>query len=324
MCVGPRPCGVHTMTSYLLNEVVKMLYSDSIQLYLDYVSSYCSTATIYYYRINLEFFTRYIQTIKGGDFDVKELCKADFVGYVQYLRTRKIKNVSVRTYARAVKVYLRWLFFEEHIENNITVHVKYPKSDDKLVIPLDNSRIQNIEKGLAKCSCQERNKLIISLMLDCGLRLQEVVNLNVSDVEFDKHYFAVIDTKNNKSRLVPLPDKTADLMREYLTKRGVNRDELVLNDKCTTRITQTAIKQLFGRLKQYDKDIHAHLLRHTFATSYIMGGGNFELLRVLMGHSDYNVTKQYVHIATQMELLGLDIYKLDKCMFNAFQVYSYK
>lgn len=302
-----------------------MLFNDSIDLYLDYVKSYCAAATHEYYKINLDFFSRYMNTLKGClTFDITEITKNDFVGYIFNLRSKGIKNTSVRTYSRAVKVYLRWLYFEGYLSENITVHIKYPKADNDIIIPLDNARINNIQKGIENTSCVERNKLIISLMLDCGLRLQEVVNLNISHIDFARNYFAVIDTKNNKSRLVPLPTKTAQYIIDYLAKRVDKRDELVLNDKMTSRISQTAIKQLFGRLKRYDKDIHAHLLRHTFATSYVMGGGNFELLRVLMGHSDYNVTKQYVHIATQMELLQLDVYKLDKCMFNAFQVYSYR
>lgn len=302
-----------------------MLYNDSVKLFLDYVNSYCAPATVEYYSINLDLFSRYISRLKGGvEFDVKDITKNDFVGYVYFLRSKKIKNTSVRTYSRAIKVYLRWLYFEEYIDANITVHVKYPKSDEDVIIPLDNARFNIIEKGIDKSPCSERNRLIVSLMLDCGLRLQEVVALNVSHIDFARRYFAIVDTKNNKSRLIPLPEKTYEHIVSYMALRSDKLDALVLNDKMTGRITKSAIKQVFGRLKKYDEKIHAHLLRHTFATSYIMGGGNFELLRVLMGHSDYNVTKQYVHIATQMELLGLDIYKLDKCMFNAFQVYSYK
>lgn len=66
--------------------------------------------------------------------------------------------------------------------------------------------------------------------------------------------------------------------------------------------------------------VHAHLLRHTFATSFILGGGTLEVLRVLMGHSDYNVTKEYLHIAAQMRLTNFDIYKLDEVFFK---IYNY-
>lgn len=60
-----------------------------------------------------------------------------------------------------------------------------------------------------------------------------------------------------------------------------------------------------------------HLCRHTFATSYIMGGGNLEFLRLLMGHTDYNVTKTYLHLANQYHLMGADVYKLDKVFFKS-------
>ncbi|WP_081820350.1 tyrosine-type recombinase/integrase [Robinsoniella sp. KNHs210] len=62
--------------------------------------------------------------------------------------------------------------------------------------------------------------------------------------------------------------------------------------------------------------MHPHLLRHTFATSYIIGGGNLEMLRLLLGHYDYNVTRNYLHLAYQYMILNADIYKLDSVFFK--------
>lgn len=83
-------------------------------------------------------------------------------------------------------------------------------------------------------------------------------------------------------------------------------------------MTSNAIKQLFQDLKVTSgiNRVHAHLLRHTFATSYLMGGGNLEFLRVFMGHSDYNVTKTYSQMAAQYKMLGADVYKLDSIFFS--------
>lgn len=68
-------------------------------------------------------------------------------------------------------------------------------------------------------------------------------------------------------------------------------------------------------------NIYPHLLRHTFATSFILGGGSLEILRVLMGHSGYDVTKEYLHISQLVSFTGIDIYKLDDVFFRT---YSYR
>jgi integrase/recombinase XerC/integrase/recombinase XerD len=84
-------------------------------------------------------------------------------------------------------------------------------------------------------------------------------------------------------------------------------------------INTNVIKQLFARIKKSTgiERVHPHLLRHTFATSYIIGGGNLEFLRIMLGHSDYETTKIYLHLAQQTKMLHNDIYKLDPVFFKS-------
>ena len=84
-------------------------------------------------------------------------------------------------------------------------------------------------------------------------------------------------------------------------------------------ITLNVIKQLFARIKKSSEidRVHPHLLRHTFATSYIVGGGNIEYLRLMLGHSDYATTKMYLHLAQESKMLHSDIYKLDPIFFKS-------
>ena len=84
-------------------------------------------------------------------------------------------------------------------------------------------------------------------------------------------------------------------------------------------INSNVIKQLFARIKKSSglDRIHPHLLRHTFATSYIMGGGNMEFLRMMLGHSDYETTKIYLHLAQEAKMLHNDIYRLDPIFFKS-------
>ena len=84
------------------------------------------------------------------------------------------------------------------------------------------------------------------------------------------------------------------------------------------QINYNVIKQLFARIRKKSgiDRLHPHLCRHTFATSYIKGGGNIEMLRLLLVHTDYKITKEYLHLAQQSVLLQEDIYKLDPIFFR--------
>lgn len=300
-------------------------YIDATSLFYQYIASYCAPDTIKYYKLNLRLFSDYLCSTHGDlNFSLDALSKNDFIGYIVYLRSKNIKNTSVRTYARAIKVFLRYLFFEGYLDENITEHVKYPKPDKKIVIPLTNKRVDALVEGIKRGRFPARNMLIFSLMLDCGLRCGEVVALNVADIDFKNDFIGILNSKNNKSRTIPMPAKVRRYVLEYLDTRLCDNSALVLDCHSEQRITENSIKLLFSRLKQYDSEIHAHLLRHTFATSFIMGGGSLEILRVLMGHEDYAVTKEYIHIASQMGVLNYDIYQLDGVVFNRYSSYRPK
>ena len=163
-----------------------------------------------------------------------------------------------------------------------------------------------------------RNYCIVHLMLDCGLRSQEVIHLQVSDILKDRNVIQILNTKGCKSRLTLIPAFLLRQIDTYLSISGRASGVIFLSMKDRKPMTSNAIKQLFQDLKVTSgiHRVHAHLLRHTFATSYLMGGGNLEFLRVFMGHSDYNVTKIYSQMAAQYKMLGADVYKLDSIFFT--------
>lgn len=299
-----------------------LAYSDCKKIFLVYTGTYAAEPTLEYYKVNFGIFEKFLfEQFGKTDVDMLLFSKTDYQSYIGWLRTRGTKNTSVRTYARAIKVFLRYLYIEGYIPENVTQNVKFPKSDKKQVIPLTKERVNNLISAMRKSWQYKRNIVIFSLMLDCGLRCGEVVALDKSHINFNDDYIEIIDTKNNKSRLVPLPVHVRRYIIDYITTRKDNNPALLLDCNGVNRITENAIQQFFTKLKKYDKEIHAHLLRHTFATSYIMGGGSLEFLRVLLGHEDYAVTKEYLHLANQMGLLNYNIYELDGSMFHKMQTY---
>ena len=285
--------------------------------FIDEKKSYCEEKTITYYEENLTKFIEYVAD--------QELTRDIYINYIYELRKKNIKNTSIRTYCRAIKAFSHWLLDNEYIEKDITYNVKLPREDKSLVIPLSSEEIIRIDDILLdsyvfeNCNLYLRNTLIIHLMLDAGLRKTEVINLNVNDIDLKKKVIYINNTKYNKSRVIPLSSVILNLYNSYLNDREYNEIGLFNNSPLLIkadgkRITSDTIKSIFRRLKKQSgiERIHPHLLRHTFATSYLMQGGNLEQLRIILGHSDYNVTRHYLHLAASNKLLNYDYYKLDE------------
>ena len=145
-----------------------------------------------------------------------------------------------------------------------------------------------------------------------GLRRNEVISYSRNNLILEKSLVNVLG-KGKKYRIVPVPKQLLGCLTAY-HEQGHNFFE----HQNGGRITEYTVNQLFRQLKSstgVDR-IYPHLLRHTFATSYMIGGGNLEYLRILMGHTDYNVTRNYLHLASQFQLMGADIYKLDEIFFR--------
>ena len=130
------------------------------------------------------------------------------------------------------------------------------------------------------------------LMLDCGLRLGEVVSLQLNDIDFVNHCL-VVNGKGSKQRVVPFGSALSKQLLTYFDYRNSvsSASSCVFLTNKNTDITRNTIKMLFARIKKQKSfsRVYPHLLRHTFATNYIYNGGNLEVLRVLMGHSTINI-----------------------------------
>lgn len=268
-----------------------------------------SNYTLDYYERSLKMFLNFC----GNDMDIEDIDVVLFKSYQLYISENlNINRVSVRTYARAVKVFLRWLYFEDYIDIDVN-KLLLMKATKDVIIPLSDLEVKgliNYYDNFTYLNC--RNKTMLMLMLDCGLRLSEVVNLKISDLDLKNNYL-IINGKGSKQRLVPFGISTKKQLVIYMQYRvNLNNNNSIFLNQNLTAITTNTIKMLFARLKKHEKfkRIYPHLLRHTFATNFIYAGGNLEVLRVLMGHSTINITQIYIHLAAQKHLLN-DSYQSD-------------
>ena len=303
----------------------------------------CADKTLTYYQENLTSFFTYISECFNkpiSEIDCEEITRELFQNYIRHLRRRPkfqnhpflepsqelLSSTSIRTYARSIKAFSNFCKDNEY-GNDFTYKVKLPKDDSGEIIPLYQSEVQQIDNLFnLKTELGLRNWCIVHLMLDAGLRSSEVINLRFCDILFDKNIMQIYKSKGSKTRLVILcPRLKVNLMKYCVIHRNYtalpSMSYVFLQMKQQNPINSNVIKQPFARIKKKSgiDRLHPHLCRHTFATSYIKGGGNIEMLRLLLGHTDYKVTRVYLHLAQQSQLLHEDIYQLDPVFFKTYQ-----
>ena len=149
-------------------------------------------------------------------------------------------------------------------------------------------------------------------MLDSGLRKSEVVALKLDNVHIFEGYI-IIDGKGNKQRIVPIGNHTKKYLIKYISQRPKCVDcENVFITKDNRPITNSVIDRLFKTLKNRQDlltpRIHAHLLRHTFATSYLENGGNIYSLQLILGHTSLEMEKRYVHLTQAKTVINFKNY----------------
>lgn len=288
--------------------------------------TYCSEQSMIYYRSNVLKFVNFVSDQLGfvpDQVDCESISRELVLAYLAQLRRIGCKNTSVNTYFRAAKVFINYCIDEGYCDLDALRKVKFLKKDNDSVIPLTQLEVDQIDGCYNdKTESGLRNLCIIHLMLDAGFRLGDVVSLTFKGINFKLNYLT-IKGKGDKFRTVYLCPKLKKMLYHYLIlyRAYAPEDDYPVFAQVGTSepITETSVKMVFARLKKRSgiDRLHPHLLRHTFATSFIIGGGNLEFLRMMLGHSDYATTKMYLHLAQQAKMLHSDIYRLDPVFFQA-------
>ncbi|TET06177.1 MAG: integrase [Candidatus Atribacteria bacterium] len=157
-----------------------------------------------------------------------------------------------------------------------------------------------------------RNKAILALMLNLGLRVSEVVNLKPGDLNLTKRKLRVVNGKGGVDRDLIIPEYTAEILREWKKAKPKNSRYFftTIKDKsegkfASSKGSQLSVRYIQFMVKRYagkagiDKNITPHTLRHTFATDFIRQGQNVMKLKKILGHSDISTTQIYVTLANK-------------------------
>ncbi|HPT31346.1 MAG TPA: site-specific tyrosine recombinase XerD, partial [Prolixibacteraceae bacterium] len=226
-------------------------------------------------------------------------------GFVEWLNK---KGVSPRTQARTIsgiKSFFKYLLIEEKIQNDPTSLLESPKIGRKLPDILSIEEIDLLIDSVDISRPEgQRNRAMLETLYSCGLRVSELVNLKLTNLNFDQGFIRV-EGKGDKERLVPVSSSASEEITKYMEgyRKGLNISKDCVNTlflnrrgkKLSRVMVFTIIKGLAEKVGM-DKRISPHTFRHSFATHLINGGADLRAVQEMLGHESILTTEIYTHL----------------------------
>jgi integrase/recombinase XerD len=218
------------------------------------------------------------------------------------------KNISSRSQARiisGIKAFYKYLIMEDYLKINPTELIESPKIGLKLPDTLSLIEIDKLIAAVDLSNNQgERNRAILETLYSCGLRVSELVNLQLSNIHFKEGYLKVTG-KGGKERLAPIGGRAIKYLTIYINevrnhqeiKKG-NEDFVFLNNR-GAKLTRVMIFIIIQKLTEkigLKKKISPHTFRHSFATHLIEGGADLRAVQEMLGHESITTTEIYTHL----------------------------
>jgi len=274
-----------------------------IEDYLNYIllEKRLSNNTYSSYQLDLECFKDYFKNE-----NITKISEKDIINYLEYLKeNKKLTSRSIERHLTTLRGFYKYLVKYEIIKNDITKNIDNLKLGKYLPNTLTVDEVEKLMNIELNNPFNYRTKAMLEIMYGSGLRVSELVNLTLNDIDLYNDTI-LVQGKGSKERIVPLGDYAKEYLEKYLEIRGElikrkngNPDKLFLNNHGLP-ITRNGFNFLLNNLlkeKGINKKVTPHTLRHSFATHMLDNGADLRTIQELLGHSDIVTTRIYTHIS---------------------------
>lgn len=245
----------------------------------------------------------------SGDIDFARLDETPIRLFISRLYSKNKKS-SVSRKLASVRTFFEFLIRDGKLKSNSAKLVPTPKGEKRLPTFLTvDEAVKLVETPGSDNAYESRDRAILELLYSCGLRVSELVGINLQELDLDSMGVKVLG-KGNKERLVPLGSRAAEAIKTYLPQRldlKPKDDYLFVNSRggrLSVRSIDRIIKK-YAAIAGIPKNISPHVLRHTFATHLLGGGADLRAIQEMLGHQSLSTTQRYTH--TSIEKL-MEIY----------------
>lgn len=228
------------------------------------------------------------------------------IGHIrQYSSQRYRQQVSARTIQRELSVFrsfFKCLMTNGWISHNPAKTVRAPKASRQLPKVLDVDQLGVLLDSQISNILEIRDKAMFEIFYSSGLRLSELVSLDIADADCDEAVVRVRHGKGSKERWIPLGSKAITAIRNWLLVRPDLTTDALFTSKQGKRISQRAVQLRLEQAAQKNglvEHVHPHMLRHSFASHLLEGSKDIRAVQELLGHSDINTTQIYTHLDFQ-------------------------
>lgn len=270
-------------------------YVEKFISYLEIEKNY-SKHTILNYTLDLEEFFKFAQQTPVEKIDYLFLRR-----YLAELRTKEYRPRSLARKLSALRSFFKFLDREGLIKNNPTTLLMSPKLDKPLPKFLsEEEMVTFVDAPVIDQLLGRRDHAILETLYSTGIRVSELVGLNIEDVDFISNIVKVAG-KGKKERLVPIGNRALESINAYLRTRKEKSNVLFLN-KNGTRLSSRGVCNLTHKYIQalsMEKKVSPHVLRHSFATHLLNRGADLRSVQELLGHVNLSTTQIYTHISTE-------------------------
>lgn len=260
-----------------------------------------SKNTLLSYQKDLEDFKEFLSKINKNLIDIS---KKDVFNYLIFLSKRKLKPASLRRKISALRSFYKFLIREEIIENDPTLDLSLPKKEKILPDIISVEEIEKLINVISKDNFKgKRDSALIELLYSSGLRVSEIINLKINEIDLDNCYLKCFG-KGSKERIVPFGELAKEFLINYIAERNknnINSDLLFVTKKGRKLLRQQInnILNFYAKKCKLKKKIHPHMLRHSFATHLLERGADLRSVQELLGHVDISTTQIYTHLTKE-------------------------
>lgn len=239
--------------------------------------------------------------ILKNDIKFKKISKNEIISYMEYLKALDKKPATISRHLASIRLFYQYLLKNKVVREDPTKGIQSPKIEKRAPAILSSQEVSLLlEQPRGEDLKSIRDKAMLELAYATGMRVTEIISLNISDVDLTN---SIVTCKgNNKQRIIPLGKMSLQALKEYMeTAREhliKDNDEQSLfvniNGKRLTRQGFWKIIKFYQEQAHINKDITPHTLRHSFATHLLQNGADLKSIQTMLGHSDISSTQIYM------------------------------
>lgn len=253
------------------------------------------------------------QLLKGGAeppdtaLDVRDVTLQQISDYLAHKKRLGLSASSIKLIVVAVKIFFRWLLARGRIAQDVAEPMSLPRTERYLPETMNELQVDRLLDGVLDGMPHAlRDRAMLELLYASGLRVSELVNARLENLDLDARIIRVTG-KGNKTRLVPVGQRAIDSIKTYLDGKRPHfvkkktGSEIFLSER-GTKLTTVRIWQIVKQTAKHaglDLNVYPHLLRHSFATHLLSNGADLRIIQEMLGHADISTTEIYTHVDQQ-------------------------